>query len=229
MGQRCQRGWAFGVIIWSIMHSKEKPEGNGIRLIDKLITEAEARGLVDPNLQVDLATAFRLVRDMAYQRATDRRPDTLIREWRGTCSGKHYLLKALYEELGYKSQVIACTSIDAIDEDKVPEEIHDLWAAAGRRFVDVHNYLVLDSPEGEMVVDATWPVGNGKYGLKVNEEFVLGQDQQIACTPIQSWVVPDDRDPQSFKEQLLLENFTQQELAFRDAFIIALSEWLSTK
>jgi len=198
-------------------------------LINMLSTEAEARGLVDPSLEFDLAATFRLVRDMPYQRASDRQPTTLIREWRGTCSGKHYLLKALYEELGTKSQVIACTSIDMIDEKMVTEELHDLWAAAGGRFVDVHNYLVLSYPEGEMVVDATWPLGNEKYGLKVNEEFVLGQDQQIACTPIQKWIVPDDRDPQAFKEQLLREHFTTEELAFRDAFILALSEWLNTK
>jgi len=197
-----------------------------MRLMEMLSAEAAVREQIETGSQVDLATAFQLVRDMPYQRASDRQPATLIREWRGTCSGKHYLLKALYEELGTKSQVIACTSIDMIDEKLVTEELHDLWAAAGGRFVDVHNYLVLSLPKGEMVVDATWPLGNEKYGLKVNEEFVLGQDQQIACTPIQSWVVPDDRDPQSFKEQLLREQFTQQELAFRDAFIIALSEWL---
>jgi hypothetical protein len=198
-------------------------------LVGNITMEAEARGLLTPGQQVDLATAFRLVRDMPYQRASNRQPETLIKEWRGTCSGKHYLLKALFEELGCSSQVIACTSVDAIDEDIVPEEIRDLWVAAGGRFVDVHNYLVLTLPEGEMVVDATWPAGNQKSGLKVNTNFVLGQDQQIACTPIQRWIVPENGDPQAFKEQLLREHFTTQELAFRDAFILALSEWLRMK
>ena len=197
-----------------------------MRLVEMLAAEAVGRGLIDPDLHVDLAGAFRLVRDMPYRRASDRQPDTLIQEWRGTCSGKHYLLKALFEEIGTNSHVIACTSIDTIDEKIVPEEIHDHWVAAGGRFVDVHNYLVLELPEGEMVVDATWPLGVDQYSLKVNEEFVLGQDQQIACTPIQSWVVPEECDAQAFKEQLLREHFTPQELAFRDAFILALSEWL---
>ena len=198
-------------------------------LVEKLTMEAEARGLLIPGQQVDLESAFRLVRDMPYQRASNRQPETLINEWRGTCSGKHYLLKALFEELGCHSQVIACTSVDAIDEDIVPEEIRDLWVAAGGRFVDVHNYLVVDLPEGEMVVDATWPRDHQKHGLKVNDNFVLGQDQQIACTPIQRWIVPENGDPQAFKEQLLREHFTPQELAFRDAFILAVSEWLSSK
>ena len=195
-------------------------------LVENLAAEGERRGLLNPGQQVDLAAAFRLVRDMPYRRASDRQPETLIQEWRGTCSGKHYLLKDLFEELGTHSQVIACTSIEPIDEEKTPNQIHGLWVAAGGRFVDVHNYLVLELPESEMVVDATWPLGYQKYGLKVNEEFVLGKDQQIACKPNQTWVVPEDGDPQAFKEQLLREHFTPHELAFRDAFIIAVSEWL---
>lgn len=198
-------------------------------LIEQLTAEAVRRGLLEAGQEIDLDNAFYLVRDMPYRRASDRQPETLIKEWRGTCSGKHYLLRALYEQLGYRSRVIACTSVDMIAEDKVPEEIHDLWVAAGGRFVDVHNYLVLSLPGGEMVVDATWPAGNERYGLKVNKEFVLGQDQQIACTPLQSWVVPKDGDPQSFKQQLLHEHFTPEELEFRDAFIVALSEWLDKK
>jgi hypothetical protein len=197
-------------------------------LIDQLAAEAVRRGLLETGQEIDLESAFYLVRDMTYRRASDRQPETLIREWRGTCSGKHYLLIALYELLGYSSQVIACTSVDLIAEHQVPNEIHDLWLAASGRFVDVHNYLVLSLPDGDMEVDATWPVGNEKHGLKVNEHFVLGQDQQIACTPLKTWVVPEDGDPQAFKEKLLCEHFTPQELAFRDAFIVALSEWLET-
>ena len=194
-------------------------------LIEQLTAEAVRRGLLETGQEIDSEAAFYLVRDMPYRRASDRQPETLIKEWRGTCSGKHYLLKALYEQLGYISQVMACTSVDMIAEHQVPDEIHDLWVAAGGRFVDVHNYLVLSLPDGDMVVDATWPVGNEKYGLQVNERFVLGQDQQIACTPLKTWVVPEDGDPQAYKEQLLSEHFTPQELAFRDAFIIAISEW----
>lgn len=198
-------------------------------LIDQLTAEAVRRGLLEPGKAIGLEDAFYLVRDMTYMRASDRQPETLIKEWRGTCSGKHYLLQALYEQMGYRSHVIACTSVEMIAEHQVPDEIRDLWVAAGGRFVDVHNYLVLSLPDCDMVVDATWPVGNEMHGLKVNKDFVLGQDQQIACTPIKTWVVPEDGDPQSFKEKLLREHFTQQELAFRDAFIVALSEWLETE
>ena len=100
-------------------------------LIKKLAAEAVRRGLLEPGIEIDVENTYSLVRDMPYRRASDRQPETLIREWQGTCSGKHYLLKDLFEELGYNSQVIACTSVDSIEEDKIPEEIHDLWISAG--------------------------------------------------------------------------------------------------
>jgi hypothetical protein len=195
-------------------------------LVDLLATEAEQRGLKEPGKEVDLAEAFCLVRDMPYQRASDRQPETLIREWQGTCSGKHYLLKALFAEMGYRSQVMACTSIQPIEANLTRTDLRDLWEKVDGRFVDVHNYLVLDTPQGGMVVDATWPADYKKFGLIVNEDFILGKDQHIASPPQQTWVVPEDGNPQTFKEELLSNNFTTAELEFREAFILALGDWL---
>ena len=42
-------------------------------------------------------------------------PETILREWQGTCSGKHYLLQALFAELGLSSQIIACTTVVPVD------------------------------------------------------------------------------------------------------------------
>jgi len=61
----------------------------------------------------------------------------------------------------------------------------------------------------------------------VNEDFSYNVDQQIARSLLQTWVVPDDRDPQDFKEDLLRRNFTEEQLAFREAYIHALGEWFA--
>ena len=58
---------------------------------------------------VDAKAAFALVRDMPYQRASTREPEAIIQEWRGTCSGKHYLLDQIFREEGLESRVIMCT------------------------------------------------------------------------------------------------------------------------
>jgi len=111
-----------------------------MRLLDLLKSEAVKRDLIDPSLELDQATVFSMVRDMPYQRASDRRPETTISEWRGTCSGKHYLLQALFAELGLPSKLIACTTVEPVDPAEIPPSLKSLYEAANRRFVAVHNY-----------------------------------------------------------------------------------------
>jgi len=196
-------------------------------LLDLLRQQALRRGLIPPDAKLDAATVFYLVRDMPYQRASDRRPETTLREWRGTCSGKHYLLKALFAELGLSADVVACTVRARPDPATLPAPLADALTASDGVFVDVHNYLLLHLRHGDMIVDATWPLSARKYGLVVNETFRLGADQRIAGQPLASWVVPDDRDAQEFKQELLRRHFTPEQLAARDAFITTLSRLMA--
>lgn len=196
-------------------------------LLEILKSKAVKRGLLEPNEQIDLEKAFLLVRDMPYIRASSRVPETIIQEWRGTCSGKHYLLKRLFAELGYSSRLIACTTVVHIDPNQAPEQLRELLEQSNGRFVDVHNYLILELPDREMIVDATWPLATKGTGTVVNESFVLGENQQIACEPIRTWVVPEDSDAQEFKNQILKDTFTPEELAHRDEFIKTLGRMSS--
>ena len=79
------------------------------RLLALLEAESTKRGLVKPGQTVDAKAAFALVRDMPYQRASSRAPESVVQEWRGTCSGKHYLLDEIFREEGLDSRVIMCT------------------------------------------------------------------------------------------------------------------------
>lgn len=197
-----------------------------VDLLLEIRKAALVRGIIHNGQEMDPRLVFSLVRDMPYQRASDRKPETIISEWRGTCSGKHYLLQKLFEQLGFESKLIACTSITPVDPGDVAPQVEPLYIAANCRFVDVHNYLLLSVPGGgEMIVDATWPLGAEQHGMIVNKEFVLGKDHQIATTPIDRWIVPADEDPQAFKDQLLQEHFTLEELKFREVVIKAISEY----
>lgn len=198
-------------------------------LLELLKSKAIEKGLLKPQDEIDAEKAFLLVRDMPYIRASSRDHEAIIDEWRGTCSGKHYLLKKLFAELGYSSRLMACTTVAHIDPKKVLGKLRKLLRQSDGRLVDVHNYLILELPEGEMTVDATWPLSNRGMGVVVNEQFVRGQNQKIAVKPLNSWVVPEDRDPQEFKNEILKESFTPAELAHRDEFIQALSKVTSNK
>ena len=188
-------------------------------LIETLRSNAVERGLLKLEEEIDVEKAFLLVRDMPYTRASSREPNVIMQEWRGTCSGKHYLLKRLFSELGYCSRLIACTTVVHIDPKEVSGKLRELLAQSNGRFVDVHNYLVLELPGKEMIVDATWPISTKGMGTVVNERFVLGEDHQIACKPLKTWVIPDDRDPQEFKDEILKESFSPEELVHREEFI----------
>jgi hypothetical protein len=188
-------------------------------LLETLKLNAVERGLLKAEEEINAEKAFLLVRDMPYTRASSRDPYIIMREWRGTCSGKHYLLKGLFGELGYNSRLIACTTVVHIDPKEVSGKLRELLEQSNGRFVDVHNYLILELPEKEMIVDATWPIATRGMGTVVNERFVRGEDHQIACQPVKSRVVPDNRDPQEFKDEILKESFTPEELAHREEFI----------
>jgi len=198
-------------------------------LLDILKSKAIEKGLLRPGEEIDTEKAFTLVRDMPYVRASSRDPETTIQEWRGTCSGKHYLLKELFAELGYSSRLIACTTVTHIDPKSVKWKLRELLEQSGGRFVDVHNYLILELPQGDMIVDATWPISTKGMGTVVNERFVLEENHQIASKPLKTWVVPDDRNAQEFKDEILKESFTPEELAHRDEFIKTLGKMTSSK
>src|SRR5699024_7558187 len=179
-------------------------------LSDQLLNEARQRGLTDVAVLTP-ALAFELVREMPYLRASDRQPETTIREWRGTCSGQHYLLKAVLEELGVKSTLIACTTYVGADPDTLPEAIAEVLREGP--VPDVHNYLRLPR-----IVDATWPLEAEAYGLPVNRAWFEEGDMLLPCTPITEFEVPADVDAQQFKNDLLEEHFTPEELGRRDRF-----------
>jgi hypothetical protein len=198
-------------------------------LLQTLKSEAVERGLLKLEESIDAGKAFFLVRDMPYTRASSRDPETTIQEWRGTCSGKHYLLKGLFAELGYNSRLIACTTFVHIDPKDVSGKLRKLLEQSNGRFVDVHNYLVLELPEKEMIVDATWPISTKGMGTVVNERFVPGENHQIACKPLKTWVIPDGRDPQEFKDEILKESFTPEEIAHREEFIRTLGKMTNSR
>ncbi|MGD8406369.1 MAG: hypothetical protein PVJ21_22120 [Anaerolineales bacterium] len=199
------------------------------KLLDVLKSKAIEKDLLSPEDEINAKKAFTLVRDMPYTRASSRDSETIIKEWRGTCSGKHYLLKRLFAELGYPSKLIACTTVAHIDPKDVRGKLRTLLEQSNGRFVDVHNYLLMELPGGEMIVDATWPLATKGMGTVVNERFVLGEDQQIACEPIKTWVVPEEGDSQEFKNKILKESFTPEELAHREEFIQTLGKMTNSR
>ena len=193
-------------------------------LISLLESESRQRGLLPDGESLSAERAFALVRDMPYRRASSRKPEAIIEEWRGTCSGKHYLLADIFREMGLESRVIMCTHrFTADNTGHFPTELRDLVAHGP--VPDVHTYLRVKTAQGWMVVDATWPSSAGPLGMTVNREFRPGSDMTIACDPIETLPVPEGQDPQGFKEQVIAE-FCGDSSQVRDDFIVGMGRWL---
>lgn len=169
--------------------------------------------------------AFALVRDMPYRRASSRRPEAIVEEWQGTCSGKHYLLADVFRELGMDLRVMMCTHrFTADNTSHFPADLRALVAESP--VPDVHTFLWVSSGRGWTLLDATWPSSAGPLGMPVNAEFRPGENMTLACDPIDTYEVPDGRDPQEFKEQLIRE-FCGDSSRVRDDFIEGMGRWLA--
>jgi hypothetical protein len=197
-------------------------------LIPILRQEATRRGLLEEGARIDAAEAFRLVRDMPYRRASDRRPETILREWTGTCSGKHYLLRDLLEEIGLAATVILATQ-EFTEENSPWLPPHLMTEVRLAPVPDVHTFLRVEHDpimHEWMTVDATWPAAARRLGMPSNASFEPGRDMHIAGDPIEIFHVPEDTDPQELKERILAD-YVGSEAARRDVFITALSDWLA--
>lgn len=166
-------------------------------LAPQLRAAAIRRGVLGEGDRFDIDAAVRIVRDLPYQRASDRRPETVIGEWRGTCSGKHYLLAGVLEELGAGVMIIHATH--HFTPENSPWLPPDLLAEAAREPVpDVHTFLrvQLDAFRDEwFTVDVTWPLAAKVLGMPVNEGFDHKNDHRIAADVEEVIHVDEDDDP----------------------------------
>ena len=193
-------------------------------LLSLLEGEGCRRGLLGVGEGLTAGRCFSLVRDMPYRRASSRAAEAIVREWRGTCSGKHYLLAEVFRELGLDSRVIMVTHrFTAGNTGHFPAGLRALLAAGP--VPDVHTYLRVYTDQGWTAVDATWPRSAGALGMVVNDAFLPGKDMTLACDPIDCYEVPVGEDPQRFKERLI-DEFCGVRSSLRDDFIEGMGRWL---
>ena len=193
-------------------------------LLPLLHEQAVSRSLLSSGSKLTPEDVFALVRDMPYQRASSRGPEAIVSEWRGTCSGKHYLLKSLFEDLDLDARVMMCTHLFTEQNTAhFPESLRALVSQAP--IPDVHTFIRIGTSTEQMDVDATWPLYTRRLGMAVNDHFQMGINMRVACDPIETFDVPDGMDAQTFKEELI-EKHCASHTERRDRFIEGMSAWL---
>ena len=164
---------------------------------------------------------FERVRDIPYCYPATRDPAELLEAGRGSCSGKHYLLGALYRLLGLPVRYMICTHHFNESPLVFPPPMQEMLRK--NEIVDFHDYLQIQVGDGWIDVDATWERGLREFGFPVNEEWDGTSAMVLSVVP-EDFAVAEG-DPERLKEELLSKLAPRQRM-LRKQFLEALSSWV---
>ena len=132
---------------------------------------------------------------------------------RGTCAGKHALLREELDVLGFS------TSRLMVVGPLVPELWPDLRAASDR-VLEVHECLTVETGwAGPLLVDVTWHRAAVEAGLSGTLEWDGMSDMLCAVEPVASYAVADEAF-RAQKELLRARLYSPEQRARRD-FVLA--------
>jgi hypothetical protein len=173
-------------------------------------------------LEEKIKILFNKVRDIPYGNIGSRNPKQVYLQQKGTCSGKHELLKGLYKSLGIqvKDYIILHTF------NQLPvnysEEIRSFLLK--NTIIDPHNFLKIKVGKHWRIVDATWDLPLEKLGFPVNKTWSINKDCNISV--VLGGKIFETNNPIEKKEELLSE-FSIKQLQNRKHFLILLTNWLN--
>ncbi len=185
--------------------------------IDRSFTEW-TQGLDPRRARVAL---FERVRDIPYCYPASREPDEVLRQGRGSCSGKHYLLGELYRRLGLRVRHMICTHRFNESPLPFPEEMQEMLRKD--EIVDVHDYLQIEVDGVWADIDATWEKGLREFGFPVVDEWD-GRSSMVLSVVAEEHAVVDG-EPGRAKEEMLA-TLSPRQRALRKRFLEALNGWM---
>jgi acyl dehydratase len=166
-------------------------------------------GLDGPCSWIDVVNA---VAAIPYGRTPDGAPDDTVALWRGTCSSKHALLRALLAEGWPQLAVLTWHRVFQVTR-RLAADVFGARAAAAvpeSGFVDVHTYLTVAGGREPVRVDATFALRTPWDGVD-HMPLICGE----------GFDVPGGRFPKRRKRELVALHCDP---AVREPFIAALSE-----
>ncbi|MBD3155580.1 MAG: hypothetical protein GF368_02895 [Candidatus Aenigmarchaeota archaeon] len=163
---------------------------------------------------------FEKVRDIPYGDINSRDPKDVYEKRKGTCSGKHELLKELYDELGIETKdFIALHKFNDLNV-VFPKEIKRILDEY--EIFDYHNFFKILVNGDWITVDVTWDRPLKKLGFFVNENWDGKSNMELCVVPIEIFEVEDS--VLSKKQKLMdLPKETQK---YRKIFLEELTVWL---
>ena len=176
----------------------------------------------DISLNEKIIKLFEFVRDIPYGNIGSRDPDEVYKQNKGTCSGKHELLKKFYKELGI--QVKDFIAMHKFNDFKVdfPEEIKEVLNRT--EIIDPHNFFKILVDDSWITVDVTWDKPLKSLGFPVTEDWDGKSDMELCIIPIE--IIETD-DPIGLKKEKLSE-LPENVQSDRKLFLERMTSWLET-
>ncbi|MDV7186683.1 hypothetical protein R3X25_05265 [Lutibacter sp. TH_r2] len=168
-----------------------------------------------------IVTLFEKVRDIPYGNIGSRNPLDILEQNRGTCSGKHFLLKELYKAIDVPVRdFIVMHSFNDMDIN-FPPEIKEFLTSD--QIIDPHNYIQIKPFNKWITIDATWNLPLKKYNFPVNE-FWNGKTS-MPISVVVSTNIYETSEPENLKKQLI-EKLSIKQQKSRKLFLNLLTNWL---
>ena len=155
---------------------------------------------------------MKAVQELPYVWPAEPTADDVRRHGRGTCAGKHALLREELQSRGFTAGRLMVVG------PLVPALWPDL-ADEGRSLLEVHECLTVETDwAGPLIVDVTWHPAAIEAGLPGTLDWDGISDMVCAVEPVRSYVVADARFREQ-KELLRSRLYTDQERRVRDRLL----------
>jgi len=174
---------------------------------------------------------FEKVRDIPFGRMGSRDPAVVYKKNKGTCSGKNFLLKELYEGIDVKTKDMVCLQRwkdltwfpdDTYDVVNLPDELYEILET--NEIVDFHNYLAVNVDDKWVTVDVTIDLPLKKLGFYTTENWDGKSDMPLCF--VGTHKVWDCGDKGLEKKKELTKGLPVEVEEERIRFLRGLTKWL---
>ena len=164
---------------------------------------------------------FEKVRDIPYADIGSRNASDVFKQNKGTCSGKHELLKELYQEIGVQVKNFLIMHRFKYMSVNYSAEIKKILDRSD--ILDPHNFIKILVNNKWIIVDATWDKALKKLGFIVNENWDGHSDMKITVVPTGN--IYETTNPILLKKELI-SKLSAQVQKDRKLFLKELTKWL---
>ncbi|MDD4287331.1 MAG: hypothetical protein PHO20_05570 [Candidatus Peribacteraceae bacterium] len=164
--------------------------------------------------------AYEFVRDIAYGNIGSRSAEDVFLARKGTCSGKHALLKMFFESLGYEVQSwFAEHDFSQFPIHPWPQVLAEF---RGKTITDFHDFLKVNISGEWITVDAVFDAPLVRLGFP-SLQWDGQNDMKLPIRALQ--VFPAEVDVESHKKALIA-SLPQETQELRKRFLSLLTFWL---